>query len=144
MDETRKDIATLEERVAAAIRTLEELKKTPQPVAGDGWVFYRHDAAPAWDYEVHGVTSPSYAKLYKVTYEVPDPSRGFINMFFFYEFDTVAQDISFNTQPVGDDPYSFWLKIRHVDYNSDPAGIKMRFLIFSTQKGNLVFEEQVL
>lgn len=139
---SRQDIESMQQRVYEAMRTLEELKKTPQAVAGDSWVFYRHDAAPAWDYEVHGVTDPAYKKVYKVTYEVPDPSRGFINMFFFYEFDTVAQDISFNTEPVGDDPYSFWLTIAHVDYNSDPAGIKMRFLIFSPQKGNLVFHEQ--
>lgn len=141
---SRQDIETLQQRVSQAMRDLEELKKTPQAVAGDSWVFYRHDARPAWDYEVHGVTDPTYRKLYKVTYQVPDPSRGFINMFYFYEFDTPSQDISFNTEPVGDDPYSFWLMINHVNYNSNPAGIKMRFLIFSPQKGNLVFEEQSL
>lgn len=140
----RQDIETLQTRVYEAKRTLEELKKTPQSVAGDSWVFYRHDADPDWDYEVHGITDPAYVKLYKCTYQVPDPSRGFINMFFFYEFDTPSQDISFNTEPVGNDPYSFWLKIKHVDYNSNAAGIKMRFLIFSPQKGNLVIEEQVL
>lgn len=138
----RQDIESMQQRVREAMRTLEELKTTAQPVAGDSWVFYRHDARPGWDYEVHGITDPTYKKIYKVTYEVPDPSRGFINMFYFYEFDTEAQDISFNTSPVGDDPYSFWLMIRHVDYNSDPAGLKMRFLIFSPQKGNLVFTEQ--
>jgi hypothetical protein len=138
----RQDIETLQQRVREAMRTLEELKKTPQAVAGDSWVFYRHDAAPEWDFEVHNVTDPSYKKTYKVTYEVPDPSRGFINWFYFYEFDTEMQDISFYTDPVADDPYSFWLTIKHVDYNSDPAGIKMRFLIFSPQKGNLVFNEQ--
>lgn len=138
----RQDIETLQQRVREAMRTLEELKKTPQAVAGDSWVFYRHDAAPGWDFEVHGITDPSYKKRYKVTYEVPDPSRGFINWFYFYEFDTEMQDISFYTNPVADDPYSFWLTVSHVDYNSSPAGIKMRFLIFSPQKGNLVFNEQ--
>lgn len=141
---SRQDIETLQNRVYEAIRTLEEMKKTPQAIAGDSWVFYRHDAEPGWDYEIHGVTTPSEARLYKITYQVPDPSRGFMNMFYFYEFDTPSQDISFNLQPVGDDPYSYWLKIRHVEYNSSPAGIKMRFLIFSPQKGNLVIEEQVL
>lgn len=140
----RQDIETLQSRVYEAMRTLEELKKTPQSVAGDSWVFYRHDVEPDWDYEVHGVTDPAYAKLYKLTYNVPDPTRGFINLFYFYEFDTPAQDISFNIEPVGNDPYSYWLKIKHVDYNSNPAGISMRFLIFSPQKGNLVIEEQVL
>lgn len=140
----RQDIETLQQRVYEAMRTLEELKKTPQSVAGDSWVFYRHDAAPDWDYEVHGITDPAYAKLYKMTYQVPDPTRGFSNMFFFAEWDTPAQDISYNIEPVGDDPYSYWLKIRHVEYNSSPAGIKMRFLIFSPQKGELVFTEQVL
>lgn len=138
----RQDIESLQQRVYDAKRTLEELKKTPQAVAGDGWVFYRHDVRPGWDYEVHGVTDPNFVELYKVTYDVPDPSRGFINMFSFYEFDTESQDISFNLQPVGDDPYSYWIKIRHVDYNSNPAGIKIRFLIFSPQKGNLVIEQQ--
>lgn len=139
---SRQDIESLQQRVYEAIRILNELKITAQPVAGDSWVFYRHDATPEWDYEVHGITDPTYKKVYKVTYEVPDPSRGFINMFFFYEFDTPAQNIFFNTEPVGDDPYSFWLTVGHVDYNSDPAGLKMRFLIFSPQKGNLTFHEQ--
>lgn len=141
---TRQDIESLQKRVADAIRTLEELKKTPQAIAGDSWVFYRHDAAPGWDYEVHGVTSPTYVKLYRMTYQVPDPSRGFANMFFFAEWDTPGQDISYNIEPIGDDPYSYWLKIRHVEYNSNPAGISMRFIIFSPQKGELVFTEQVL
>lgn len=141
---TRQDIETMQQRVYEAIRTLEELKKTPQAVAGDSWVFYRHDARPSWDFEVHGITDPTYRKLYKVTYDVPDRTRGFMNMFFFYEFDTPSQDISFETEPVGDDPYSFWMMVNHVDYNSSPAGFKARFLIFSPQKGNLVIEEQVL
>lgn len=140
---SRQDIETLQERVQAAVRTLAEFKKTPQPVAGDSWIFYRHDARPGWDYEVHGITSPSYVKLYKITYQVPDPTRGFVNMFYFAEFDTPAQDISYNVQPVGNDPYSYWLKVRHVNYNSDPAGLKMRFLMFSTQKGNIAIVEQV-
>lgn len=141
---SRQDIETLQSRVYEAKRILEEMKKTPQAVAGDSWVFYRHDAKPNWDYEVHGVTDPAYVKLYKLTYRVPDPSRGFVNLFYFYQFDTEAQDISFNLQPVGDDPYSYWLKIRHVEYNSSPAGLSMRFLIFSPQAGNLVIEEVTL
>ena len=141
---SRQDIETLQSRVYEAMRVLEELKKTPQAVSGDSWVFYRHDIDPAWDYEIHNVTTPSEEHLYKVTYQVPDPSRGFINMFYFYEFDTLAQDISFSTEPVYGDPYSFWLKVQHVAYNSSPAGLKIRFLIFSPQKGNLVIEEQVL
>lgn len=141
---SRQDIETLQSRVYEAMRVLEELKKTPQAVAGDSWVFYRHDIEPGWDYEVHGITDPNYVKLYKITYQVPDPSRGFMNLFFFAQWDTPSQDISYNIEPVGDDPYSYWLKIRHAEYNSSPAGISMRFLIFSPQKGNLVIEEQVL
>ena len=71
----RQDIETLQQRVREAMRTLEELKKTPQAVAGDSWVFYRHDAAPEWDFEVHNVTDPSYKKTYKVTYEVRHEAR---------------------------------------------------------------------
>lgn len=141
---TRQDIQSLQDRVYQAIRTLEELKKTPQAVAGDSWVFYRHDVRPGWDFEVHGITSPTYRKLYKITYQVPESERGFMNLFYFNEFDTPAQNISFALEPVGDDPYSYWLMIAHVNYNSDPAGLNMRFLIFSPQKGNLVIEEQVL
>lgn len=140
---TRQDIESMQERVYQAKRILEELKKTPQAVAGDSWIFYRHDVRPGWDYEIHGITDPTWSKTFKVTYQVPDPSRGFINMFYFYEFDTITQDISFHTEPVSDDPYSFWLKVKHVNYNSNPAGISMRFLIFSPQRGNLVFEEQI-
>lgn len=141
---TRQDIEGLQQRVYDAMRTLEELKKTPQAISGDSWVFYRHQRESGWDYEVHGVADRNWRKLYKVTYQVPDPSRGFINMFYFYEFDTPAQDISFKTEPVGDDPFSFWLSVAHANYNDDPAGIGMKFLIFSTQKGNLVIEEQTM
>ena len=141
---SRTDIETLQTRVYEAKRILEELKKTPQALSGDSWVFYRHDARPAWDYEILNITDPTWQKLYKITYQVPDPSRGFMNVFYETSFQFDYQGISYNLQPVGDDPYSYWLKVKHVSYNSDPAGLRLRFYTFATQKGNLVIEEQVL
>lgn len=138
---SRQDIQSLQDRVYEAKRALEEMKTSPQAMTGDSWVMYRHDARPGWDYEIHGIADSTWKKQYKVTYQVLDPSRGFMNMFYFLEFDTPAQDISFYIDPFADDPYSFYLTVLHVNYNSDPAGLKMRFLIFSPQKGNLVIQE---
>lgn len=139
---TRSDIETLQSRVRDAMRTLEELKKTPQPVTGDSWVFYRHDARPGWDYEILDITDPNWTKTYKITYEVPDPSRGFMNMFYQNEFQYEYQGISADFDPVAGDPYSYWFKVKHATYTSLPAGLRYRFFIFAPQKGNLVITEQ--
>jgi len=134
---TRKDILSLQDRVANAIATLVELKKTPQAMAGDSWVYYRRLIAPAWDFEAHGITDPAYVKLYKVTYVVARPDTGFAIAFVAYAFDTPAQNMSYNWSPVRDDPYSWYLRITHATYNSDSAGINVRFNIFATQSGTI-------
>ena len=67
---SRQDLLSLQERVKQAMKTLAEMKRTPQPMAGDSWVYYRRMIAPAYDLELHGITSPSFVKLYKVTYVV--------------------------------------------------------------------------
>jgi len=134
---SRQDLLSLQERVKNAIATLAELKRTPQPMAGDSWVYYRRMIAPAWDHEVHGITSSSYVRLYKVTYVVDRPETGFALPFVEVEWDTPAQDMSYNWSPVKDDPYSWWLRITHVTYNSDPAGIMVRFNIFAPQSGTI-------
>lgn len=142
---SRQDIETLEGRVYEAKRTLSELKKTPQAVGGDSWVIYRHDIRPGWDFEVHGISDPTYVKKYKFTYQVPQPERGFMEVFYDdYVFDIPSQDMSVNVAPDGEDPYSFWLLINHSTFNSNVTGVKIRFLIFSTQRGNLVYEEEPL
>lgn len=138
---SRQDLLTLQQRVKAAIATLAEMKRTPQPMAGDSWVYYRRMIAPAWDHEAHGITSSSYSKLYKVTYEVARPETGFALPFVEYEFDTPAQNMSYNWAPVRDDPYSWWLRVKHVSYNSDSAGISIRFNIFAPQAGTITVTE---
>lgn len=140
----RDDLLSLQERVRRAIATLAELKKTPQAMAGDSWVFYRR-LLPAnqWDIEAHGITSPSYEKLYKVTYEVERPDSGFAQFFLDVEWDTPAQDMSYHYEPVGDDPYSYWVKIMHVAYNSTAGGIMLRFNIFAPQSGTITVTEIV-
>ncbi len=138
---SRQDLATLQERVATAIKTLEELKRTPQAMAGDSWVYYRRLISPAWDFEAHGITSPSYLKLYKVTYNVDRPQTGFALAFVDVAWDTPAQNMSYGWSPVRDDPYSWWLRITHVNYNSDSAGINIRFNIFSPQSGTISVTE---
>ena len=140
---SREDILSLQERVARAIATLAEMKKTPQAMAGDSWVYYRRMIAPDWDHEAHGITSPSYSKLYKVTYEVAHPETGFALPFVEVEWDTPAQNMSYNWAPVRDDPYSWWLQVKHVNYNSDSAGINIRFNIFSPQSGTITVTERV-
>lgn len=138
----REDIRSLQSRVQAAIATLAELKKNPQPMSGDSWVFYRRLIAPAWDVEVHGITSTSYVKLYKLTYEVEHPETGFMLWFTDVEFDDPNnQNMSYNTAPVRDDPYSIWLRINHVTYTSDPGGIMVRFNIFAPQSGTISVTE---
>lgn len=138
---SRQDLLSLQERVRNAMRALAELKRTPQPMAGDSWIYYRRMIAPAWDHEAHGITSPSYEKLYKVTYEVARPDTGFALPFVEVEWDTPAQNMSYNWSPVRDDPYSWWLRVNHVSYNSDSAGINIRFNIFSPQTGTISVTE---
>jgi hypothetical protein len=139
---TREDILNLQQRVKNAMTTLSELKKTPQPMSGDSWVMYRRTIAPDWDFEVTGITDTSYDKLFKVTYNVGRPDTGFMLWFVDYEYD---QDLYLvmvqSTAPVQGDPYSIWLRIRHVTYTSDPGGVKVRFNIFSPQKGILTITE---
>lgn len=139
----REDLLNMQERLRRVKAELAELKKTPQPMSGDSWVMYRRLIKPAWDYEVHGITSPSWSKLYKVTYNVDRPNTGFMLWFYDYQFDDpIAQGISYNLAPVKGDPYSMWLQVKHVDYNSNPAGISLRFNIFSPQKGTITVTEQ--
>lgn len=139
---SREDIQSLQDRVRRAIATLAELKKTPQPMSGDSWVFYRRLIKPAWDFEVHGVTGTTYNKLFKVTYNVERPETGFMLWFMDVQFDSdIAQNMSYNTAPVKDDPYSVWLNIKHVTYTGDPGGIAVRFNIFSPQRGTITVTE---
>lgn len=134
---SREDLLSLQDRVANAIATLAELKKTPQPMSGDSWVMYRRLIAPAYDLAVHGITSSSYVALYKVTYVVDRPTTGFALSFVDVAWDTPAQNMSYSISPVKGDPYSWWVRINHVTYNSDSAGINLRFNIFSPQSGTI-------
>lgn len=134
---SREDLLSLQDRVANAIATLAELKKTPQPMSGDSWVMYRRLIAPAYDLAVHGITSSSYVALYKVTYVVDRPETGFALSFVDVVWDTPAQNMSYNISPVKGDPYSWWVRLNHVNYNSDSAGINLRFNIFSPQSGTI-------
>lgn len=135
---TREDIQSLQERVANAIRTLNELKRTPQAMAGDSWVFYRRILpSNQWDFELHGITSPTFKKTYKMTYVVDRPDSGFAQFFFDIAWDTPSQDMSYTYEPVGDDPYSYYVRIKHTDYNSNSAGIMIRANIFAPQKGTI-------
>lgn len=140
---SRQDLLSLQDRVRAAIATLADLKRTPQPMAGDSWIYYRRMIAPAWDLELHGITSPTYVKLYKVTYNVERPDTGFALPFVDVEWDTPAQNMSYGWSPVHDEPYSWWLRITHASYNSDAAGIMVRFNIFSPQSGTISVTEIV-
>lgn len=134
----REDLQSLQERVRNAIKTLAELKKTPQAMSGDSWVFYRRILTTGvWDLEVHGITSPSYKKTYKFTYVVDRPENGFAQFFFDVAWDTPAQDMSYTYEPVGDDPYSYYVRIKHADYNSTSAGIMLRANVFAPQKGTM-------
>lgn len=140
---TRKDILGLQDRLKQAMKTLADMKSAPQPMAGDSWIYYRRMIYPDWDYEVHGITNPSYNKLYKVTYNVERPNTGFALAFVEADWDTPTQDMSYNWSPVKGDPYSWWLKIKHVEYNSNAAGILVRFNIFSPQTGTISVTEIV-
>lgn len=139
---SREDILSLQQRVRSAIATLAELKRTPQPMSGDSWVFYRRLIAPAWDFEVHGVTGTTYDKLFKVTYNVDRPDTGFALAFLEVEWDDPDnQNMNYNWSPVKGDPYSWWLKVTHVTYTADAGGIMLRFNIFSPQSGTITVTE---
>lgn len=139
---TREDILTLQQRVQRAIATLAELKKTPQPMSGDSWVMYRRLIKPTWDFEVHGVTGTTYSKLFKVTYNVDRPNTGFALAFIEVDWDDpVVQLMSYNWCPVRDDPYSWWLTVKHATYSGSAAGIMLRFNIFSPQSGTITVTE---
>lgn len=131
----------MQARVKAAIVVLADMKRIPQPMAGDSWMYYRRMIAPAWDIELHGITSSSYVKLYKVTYEVYRPDTGFAIMYTSHEWDTPEQNMWFTQSTVRDDPYSWWLLVEHANYNSDSAGISIRFNVFSPQKGEVSVTE---
>ncbi len=135
---TREDIQNLQERVRKARATLDELKRTPQAMAGDSWVFYRRILpSNQWDFELHGITSPTFKKTYKMTYVVDRPDSGFAQYFFDVAWDTPSQDMSYTYEPVGDDPYSYYVRIKHANYNSNSAGIMIRANIFAPQKGTI-------
>lgn len=140
----RKDIEDLQTRVANAIASLNELKRTPQAMAGDSWVFYRRLIAPAWDFEVHGVTGTTYNKLFKVTYNVDRPQTGFALAFVDVDWDDpIAQLFTYNWAPVKEDPYSWWLNVRHATYDGSAAGIMVRFNVFAPQRGTITVTEIV-
>lgn len=133
---SREDLRSLQDRVRIAISTLAELKRTPQAMSGDSWVFYRRILnGSTWDLEAHGITSPSYKKTYKFTYVVDRPETGFAQFFFDIAWDTPAQDMSYTYEPVANDPYSYYVRITHANYNSTPAGIMVRANVFAPQKG---------
>lgn len=138
----RKDILSLQERVKTAIETLASLKLTPQPMAGDSWVFYRRLIAPAWDFEVHSVTGTTYSKLFKVEYAVGRPETGFALAFVEATYDDPDNpNMSYHWAPVKDDPYSWWLIVKHVTYTADAGGIALRFNIFAPQSGTITVTE---
>lgn len=133
----REDIQNLQDRVRNAIKTLAELKKTPQAMSGDSWVFYRRVLTSGYDVEAHGITSTTFKKLYKLTYNVDHPETGFAQFFLDIVFDTPAQNMSYNSSPVPGDPYSIYIQIKHVNYTTDVGGINVRANIFATQKGTV-------
>jgi hypothetical protein len=135
---SRQDLQNLQERVKTARSILDQLKRTPQAMAGDSWVFYRRiPAVSEWDFELHNITSPTFKKTYKMTYVVDRPDSGFAQFFFDIAWDTPEQNMSYTYEPAGDDPYSYYVKINHADYNSDSAGIRIRANVFAPQKGTI-------
>lgn len=139
---SRQDLLSLQERVKNAMATLAEMKRTPQPMAGDSWVYYRRMIAPAWDFEVHGVTGTTYSKLFKVTYVVARPETGFALPFVEVDWDDpMFQGMSYSWAPVRDDPYSWWMTVKHATYDGSAAGIMIRFNIFAPQTGTITVTE---
>lgn len=129
----RKGIPTLEERVAAAQKELEKLK-TVQPMAGDSFLFYRGISADQWDLDFSGITGTTWKRIYKVTMDVDDPTRGFANMF--YDAET-PDNIFMIVEPVYDDPYSYWVLIYHVDYTAAAGQARAKFYLFAPQRGTI-------
>lgn len=129
----RQDIPTLEQRVAQARRELEQLK-TAQPMAGDSFLFYRGISNNTWDLNFSGITSTTWRRIYKVTMNVDDPSRGFVNMF--YDSD-IQENLFLSIEPVADDPYSYWVLAYHVDYTAAAGQARVKFYMFAPQRGTI-------
>lgn len=129
----RKDIPGLAERVAAAQKELEELKNA-QPMAGDSFLFYRGVTADTWDLDFSGITGTTWRRIYKVTLDVADPTRGFANLFYKEE---VPDNLFTSVEPVYDDPYSYWVLIYHVDYTAAAGQARMKFYMFAPQEGTI-------
>lgn len=132
----RQDIPLLQERVAKAKKELEALKRVPQPISGDSWLFYRGETEDDWDLDFDGITGTTWERLYKLTMNVDDPSRGFATMFYNSD-DNYTVNMSGSIEPVYDDPYSHWVKVKHADYTSAAGRLRIKFYLFATQKGTI-------
>lgn len=132
----REDIPTLAKRVAAAKRELEALKKVPQPMAGDSFLFYRGISEDAWDLQFSGITGTTWERLYKLTMNVEDPSRGFANIFYDYDYD-YSEILSYGIDPVRDDPYSYWVRLYHPSWTAAAGKLRVKFYLFAPQRGTI-------
>lgn len=128
-----RDIPTLEERVATAKKELEQLK-TAQPMAGDSFLFYRGITNDTWDLQFTGITGTTWKRIYKVTLDVADPTRGFANLF--YDMET-PDNLFMSIEPVYDDPYSYWVLVYHVDYTAAAGQAYVKFYLFAPQRGTI-------
>lgn len=134
MENGRQDIATLQQRVGAALKELEQLKNA-QPLTGDSWIMYRNNTENTWDIDVSGTTQ-YYNQLFKMTIPVEDPQRGFANIFYNQDYD-YNQNMSMNVWPVWNEPYNFWIRLNHATYTADPGRLRAKFYVFSLQEGTL-------
>lgn len=135
----RQDIPTLQKRVQDAAAQLEQLKNV-QPLSGDSWIFYRHISANEWDIHLTN-TAANYNQLFKLTVNVADPTRGFANMFYKVDHD-YTQHMRYDGFPAVDEPYSYWLRISHATYTTDPGRIRVKFYLFSPQEGTFTITPQ--
>lgn len=119
------------------MRELAELKKNPQAMAGDSFMFYRGQSSDMWDLEFTGITGTTWRRIYKLTLDVEDPSRGFANLF--YNMDT-PDNLFMSIEPVHDDPYSYWVLVYHVDYTAAAGQGRVKFYMFAPQRGTIALE----
>lgn len=131
----RQDLATLQQRVAQAMKDLRELKNA-QPIAGDGWVVYRSITDDAWDINLSNVAS-GYDRLFKITH-VPDDGdtdEGFAQFYYKTDYDAMVNLTFSSSYRDSRDPYSYYMRI----FGAGGVGssFRMKFYVFSPKKGTL-------
>ena len=60
-------------------------------------------------------------------------------MFYKVDYDT-AINMGMTIEPVYNDPYSHWVRVRHATWTADAGTLQVKFYLFAPQRGTLSLE----